>query len=39
MRGFAAALGQHSREILHEAGCAEAEIDRLIAAGVVVSLD
>jgi crotonobetainyl-CoA:carnitine CoA-transferase CaiB-like acyl-CoA transferase len=31
--------GEHSREILAEAGCSEAEIDALVAAGAVLATD
>jgi crotonobetainyl-CoA:carnitine CoA-transferase CaiB-like acyl-CoA transferase len=39
VRGFAAGLGEHSREVLREAGYAATEIEELVAAGVVVSID
>ncbi len=37
IRDFCAALGEHSREILQEAGYPRAEVDRLIAAGTVIA--
>ena len=33
VRDFASSLGEHSREILAEAGYSATEIDRLIASG------
>ena len=39
VRAFAPRLGEHSREILAEYGCPEAEIEALHAAGVVRSPD
>ena len=37
VREFSADLGQHTREVLHDAGYSDAEIAALIAAGAAVA--
>lgn len=36
-RGFVASLGEHSREVLREAGCPDTEIEALVASGVAIA--